>query len=134
LLRVAYHDETAGQDLDVIGVASDRFSPAFYVGIERLGVLEIAAAGENHFRGLAGELTAGIGGPGLDDDRPALDRPGDVQRAAYRQELAFVVDHMHAVGVEIDALLDIADEGVFGPAVPEAGHDIVELAGAPVAL
>ena len=38
------------------------------------------------------------------------------------------------LGVEIDAALDIADKGVLGPAVPQPGHDIEELAGAAVAL
>ena len=45
-----------------------------------------------------------------------------------------MVEHMHPLGVEIDAVLDIADEGVVGPAVPEAGHDIEELARAAIAL
>ena len=31
-------------------------------------------------------------------------------------------------------LLDIADEGVVGPAVPQPGDDIEELAGAAIAL
>ena len=38
------------------------------------------------------------------------------------------------LGIEIDAVLDVADEGVVGPAVPEAGDDVEELAGAAVAL
>ena len=38
------------------------------------------------------------------------------------------------LGIEIDAALDVADEGVVGPAVPQAGHDVVELARAAIAL
>ena len=38
------------------------------------------------------------------------------------------------VGVEVDAALDVAHEGVVGPAVPQAGDDVVELARAAVAL
>ena len=53
---------------------------------------------------------------------------------AHRQELALVVEHVHAFGIEIDALLDVADEGVVGQAVPQPGHDVEELAGAAVAL
>ena len=37
-------------------------------------------------------------------------------------------------GSKIDAALDVADEGVVGPAVPQAGHHVVELARAAIAL
>ena len=91
--------------------------------------------GEDHLGGLGGELAAGIRGAGLHDDRPALDRPRDVERAAHREILALVVRARAAsLGIEIDAALDIADEGVVGPAVPQPGHDVEELARAAVAL
>ncbi len=118
----------------MIGVAPDPFRALPDVGVIELRVGELAAAGKDHLRGFGGELAAGIGGSGLDDDRPALDRPRDIERAAHRQELALVVEHMHPLRVEINAVLDIADKGVVGPAVPEAGHDIEELAGTAVAL
>ena len=41
---------------------------------------------------------------------------------------------MELLGIEIDAGVDVADEGVIGPAVPEPGDDIEELAGAAIAL
>src|ERR1700730_18396496 len=131
---LADHHEGAGEDLDVIGVAPELLGAALDIGVVMPRVGELAAAGKDHLRGLGGELAAGIGGARLDDDRPALDRPGDIERAAHRQELALVVEHMHPLRVEIKAGLDIADKGVLGPAVPEAGHDIEELAGAAVAL
>ena len=56
---------------------------ALHVGIEAAAVGEIAAAGEHHLGGLGGELPAGVGGAGLHDHRPALDRPGDVERPAH---------------------------------------------------
>ena len=37
---------------------------------------------------------------------------------------------MEFVGVEIDPLLHVADEGVVGPGIPQAGDHIEELAGA----
>jgi hypothetical protein len=132
--RVADDHQAPGQDLDVIGVAAGRLAAAFDVGIEALGVREIAAAGEDHLGRLAGKLAAGVRRASLDDDGPALDRPGDVERPAHREELALVVESVHAGRIEIDAAFDVADKGVFGEAVPEAGDDIVELAGAAVAL
>src|SRR6516225_9216892 len=36
--------------------------------------------------------------------------------------------------VEIDPALDVADEGIVGPAVPEPGDDVEELASAAIAL
>jgi hypothetical protein len=80
---LADDDESAGQDLDVIGVAPDPRSTTSDIGVVMPRVGELAATGKDHLRGLGGELPAGIGGAGLDDDRPALDRPGDVQRAAH---------------------------------------------------
>src|SRR6266446_3718457 len=95
---LADDDEGAGQDFDVIGVPPDLFRPSSDIGVVALGIGELAAAGKDHLRGFGGELTAGIRGAGLDDDRPALDRPGDVEGAAHRQELALVVEQMQPLG------------------------------------
>jgi hypothetical protein len=47
---------------------------------------------------------------------------------------ALVIEHMHLVGIHEDAALDVADEGVVGEGIPQAGDDVVELARALVAL
>jgi len=39
-----------------------------------------------------------------------------------------VVEDVQALRVEIDAVFDIADKGVVGPAVPQPGYDIEKLA------
>ena len=90
--------------------------------------------GEHGLRGLGRELAPGLGRAGLHDDRPALDRPRDVERTAHGKKLALVIEHMQLVGVEKDAVLDVADEGVVGPAVPQSRHHVVELARAAIAL
>src|SRR5215831_13062048 len=41
---------------------------------------------------------------------------------------------MHALGIEINAACDVAGERVIGEAVPEASDNVVELAGAVIAL
>ncbi len=131
---VADDDECPGHDLHMLGVAPKPLHPSSDIGIKRLRVGEIAAAGKDHLGSLGGELAPGVRRAGLDDDRPALDRPRDVQRAAHRQEFALVVEDVQPLGIEIDAVFDIADKGVLGPAVPQPGHDIEEFAGAPIAL
>ena len=118
----------------MVGVAADPRRAALHVGVERAARLDRPAGGEHHLGGLGGELAAGIGGAGLHDHRPALDRPGDVERALHLQILAVVVQHMELGGIEIDAALDVADEGVVGPRIPQAGDDVVVLARAGVAL
>ena len=45
-----------------------------------------------------------------------------------------MVEHVQPLGIEIDAVFDIADEGVVGPAVPQAGDDIEKFTRAAVAL
>ncbi len=86
----------------VAGAAELRHA-ALDVGVEALALGEVALRGEHHLGGLGRELAAGLRGAGLHDDRPALDRPGDVERPAHREILALVVQHMQLVGVEIDA-------------------------------
>ena len=132
LLRLGHgfadDDQRAGQDFQVVAVAAERLHAAFDVGVEALRVGHRAAGGEHHFGGFGGDLPAGFRRAGLDDDRPALDGTGDVERAADREMGALVVQDVHAVRVEVDAVFDVADEGIVGPAVPQAGHDVVELA------
>ena len=45
-----------------------------------------------------------------------------------------MVEHVHAVGIEINAFLDITHKSVLGKTVPQTGHDVEELAGAAIAL
>ena len=60
--------------------------------------------------------------------------PRDVERAAHREMLALVVEHMQFGGVEIEPAFGVADEGVVGKAVPQAGHHIVEFPRPVIAL
>ena len=85
--RVADHDEGAGQDLHVVGIAAEPWPPGPSRRHRSAGRLDRPAGGEDHLGGLGGELAAGLGGAGLHDHRPALHRPRDVQRAAHRQIL-----------------------------------------------
>ena len=118
----------------MVARAADLLHAALHVGVELAPGREVALRREHGFGGLGGELAAGLGGARLHDHRPALDRPRDVERAAHREIFSLVAEHVHLVGIEEDAALDVADEGVVGPGVPQAGHHVVELARAPVAL
>ena len=131
---IADDDEAAGKDFQMVARASGFFRPAFHVGIKLLPHSEARLRSEHRFRRFGRKLAAGFRGAGLDDDRPTLDGPRDVQRAAHRQVFAPVVEHMQLVGIEIKAVFDIADERIIGPAVPQTGHDIVKLARASVTL
>ena len=90
--------------------------------------------GEDHLGRFGRQLPPRLRGAGLDDDRPALHRPRDVERPAHREMLALVVEHMQLRRIEIEPALGVADEGVVGKAVPQAGDDIVEFARAAIAL
>ena len=72
--------ESAGKDFAVIRRASRRGHPRLHILIKLSGFLDRSAAPEYDFGGFGGELPSRIGCAGLDDDRPALDRPSDVQR------------------------------------------------------
>ncbi len=45
-----------------------------------------------------------------------------------------MIEGVQACGVKKDAVVDVADKGVIGPAVPQPGHDIEKFAGPAVAL
>src|SRR5580698_6177892 len=101
------------QDLEMIGGSSRRGHPRFHVPIKAAGFLNGAAAAEYHFGGLGGELPPGLGGSGLDDDRPALDRPSDIQRPTHRQMLTFVVEDMHFLRLEENAARLVAQPRII---------------------
>ncbi len=90
--------------------------------------------GEDDIRDRRRQRPAGLGGPGLDDDGPALRRPGDVQRPGHREVPAPVVEPVQLVVVEVDPGRLVVAERVVVEAVPQAGHHLVELRGPPVAL
>ena len=127
-------DQDAGQDLHMVGIASDAFHPALHIGVEALTLGQRALSGKHHLRGFGCELPARLRRAGLHDERPALHRTGDVQRPAHGEEFAAMVQGVEPVGIEELPRPDIPREGVVGPAVPQAGHYIVILAGPAVTL
>jgi hypothetical protein len=122
LHRVAHHHEAGRQDLEVVGVAPDLHHAAAHVLGEAAPVLDASRRAEDHLGGLGGELAPRLGGAGLHDHRPALDRPGDVEGSAHREVGPAMVEHVHPVGVEEDPALDVAQEGIVGERVPQALH------------
>ncbi len=81
---------------------------------------EVALRREHRFRCFRRELPAGLRRSGLHDHKPALDRPRDIERSSHGKISTLVIEHMHFRWVEENAMLNIADEGVIGPAVPQA--------------
>src|SRR5580692_12822111 len=57
----------------------------------------------------------------------ALRRPRHIERAAHREMLSLVVQHMQLGGVEIAPGDAVADERVVVPTVPQPAHDLDEL-------
>src|SRR5262249_46432433 len=98
--RVADNDEAAGKNFQMVARASNLLRARFHVGIELSSGGEARLSREYGFRCFRRKLPAGIGRTGLNDDGPALDRPRDVERAAYRKVFTFVREHMQLVGIE----------------------------------
>ena len=96
----AADDERAWQDFQMIGRSAGLLRPALHVGVKALRLDKRAAAGEDDFCSLGGELAASLGGAGLDDDWPTLNRAGDIQGSAHLEEFALAIEDMHAVGIE----------------------------------
>ncbi|GJE72971.1 hypothetical protein CHKEEEPN_4532 [Methylorubrum podarium] len=133
LLGTADHDEGAGQDLQGIAGPARRRHPALHVGVELLARLQRGGGTEHHLGGLRRDLAPGLGGAGLHDHRPSLDRARDVERPLHLQEFAPVVQGVELLRIEEEALLDVAQERIVRPGIPQAGDDLEELAGPGVA-
>ena len=80
------------------------------------------------------QLAAVVRGTGLHDDRLALRRARDRERSLHLEELALVIEHVPPVRVVEAAVVLVEHEGIVVPAVPQATHDVDELARAPIAL
>jgi hypothetical protein len=118
--RVACDDEAGRQNLHVLARAAKLFHAAFHVGIKRLAGGEVALRREHRFGSFRRQLPADLRRSGLHEHRPALGRPGDIERSSHRETFTLVIEHMHFRWLEENAMLDIADEGVIGPAVSQA--------------
>ena len=118
----------------MLGRAAGLRHAGFHVGIEFAPGGDVARRGKDRLGGFGRELAAGIGGAGLNDDRPALDRAGDIERPAHRQIRALVIEYVQLIGIEKETARRVTDESVVGPRIPQPGHHVVELAGAAIAL
>ena len=117
----------------MIGIASYRRRPPFDVVVIGFAAFQRRFRSKYGFGGFGSELAARVRGTGLEDDRPALNRTGDVKRPGDREMLALVVQRTHPGGVEIDALCCVHNEGIVGETVPQPGHNVMKLAGAVIA-
>ncbi|MPM91555.1 hypothetical protein SDC9_138686 [bioreactor metagenome] len=107
---------------------------ALDVGIEGLGLVEGLVRHEDDLGGACGQIAPILGCSRLHDHRPALRRARHVQRPAHLEVAALVVDGVQLVGVEIDAAVGIAHEGVLLPTVPQALDYVMELGRATIAV
>src|ERR1700756_3200068 len=94
LLALADHDRDAGGDLQIVRMAPELAHPLLQITIERDCAVEIAARAEHHLGIFGGEISACVGGAGLNDDRAALRRPLEIEHAVHGEVLAAVIDQM----------------------------------------
>jgi hypothetical protein len=94
--RIPDYHQRAWQNLQQIRRSAESLHARFHVGIKLPAFSKRARAAENDLCGFGCELTTCVGSSGLNDDRPALDRPRDIERAADLEKLAFVVERMYA--------------------------------------
>ena len=130
--RFADDDECCGQNFQMIWISPDLRHPYLHIGIEALAANEIRFCCKDNLGRFSGEQTPRFRGPGLENDRPSLDRASNVKRTANRKMRPFVIEHMHPVKVEIDSALPVPNDGILGKAVPQSGHHIIEFAGAQI--
>src|ERR1700730_361173 len=126
--------EATGEDLQMVARAAKLFRPAFHIGIELAACGEVRLRRENSLGRLGGKLASCIGGASLDDHRPALDWARDVERAADREIPALMVEHVQLVRIEINPIVDVANEGIICPAVPQTRDHVIEFTRASITI
>src|SRR5271154_4529468 len=126
--------ESARKDFAVIGRASRAGRTGLHILEKLSGFLDCSAAPEYDFGGFSGELASHIGRAGLDDDRPALDWPRDVQRTPHRQMLALMIENVHLVRIEEDATRLVSPPRIVRPTVPKTSNNSMEFPRPPVAF
>ena len=127
---------SARHDLQLVRVAAVLRHPALHVGIVFLRAAASRAAGVNTTSAVraASSVLPCSDAPACTITGWPCGERGDVQRAAHREMLALVVEHVHLRLVEEDAARLVAHEGVVLPAVPQPADHLDELRGALVAL
>ena len=124
LVRVADDRGDAGQDEQLAGVATKALRPDLDVGIIGLACLFILGMGEDDLGPLRREVAAFVRRAGLENDRLALRRAFDVERAAHLEEFTLMIEPVQPVGVdELPARL-VPDMGAVFPTVPQPLHHV----------
>ena len=118
----------------MLGIAADLLHAALDVRIELLAVRRGPPPVKTASAVSAASCPPSSGRAGLHDQRPALDRAGDVERPAHGQIFSLVIEHVHFRRVEIKPRLDVAHEGVVGEGIPQARDHVIEFARPLVAL
>lgn len=103
---------------DFLAWASMSDDAVLELAIENPGILEWTAIGEDRIGVLAGQPDTGIGRTCLKDDWLALPRTTDIQRPFDTEEAAVMIETVHLRGINIDALLAVAHEGIVAPGIP----------------
>src|SRR5882724_106811 len=134
LFAFADHHGNPRRDLQVVRPAAKLDHALLEVAIERLRRRERAARSENNFGELGSEITAGVGRSRLDDDRPSLRRPFNVESALHGEILALVVQRMELLRQEAQARVLVVDKRVILPCIPERLDNLDEFAGLRVTI
>ena len=92
--------------------------------LERLQIFDAASRSKHHLCRFRCKLAACIGCTSLHDQRPALYRPRDIERATHIEELTLMIECVQPIRIKEDTAVLVANEGVVGPAVPEPGDHV----------
>jgi hypothetical protein len=131
--RAADEERDARHDLQAVGLAPVFRQAALEVVVIGLRRGHLEMGGIDHVGALRRDLHPLLRGTRLHQDRAALRRALDGQRALDLEVLSLVEERVHLRLVEQDAAGLVEDAGILLPAVPEALHHLHELGRALVA-
>ncbi len=106
----------------------------FDVAIELLSRAFLYVRREHCFGVARRERLAGIGRTGLDQHRPTLRTPGQIERPGHFEVRTLVGDLLDAILIDEDTALAIIDDSIVAPTVPQRLHHSDEFLADVVAL
>ena len=119
LLSARADDERqSGENFQAVRFAAELRHAALQVIVEAAALFDSRIGREDNLRGLRREIPARVRGSGLDQHRPSLRCPRNVESPMDIEELAMVIEYMELRQIEVPPLRPIMHEGIILPAVP----------------
>ena len=117
---------TPGRIVTLIGIAAEAANALLEAGIGDFRLLEVLHHREHNIGGAGREVLTSLGAAGLEHQRLTLRTAAGVEGTLDGKVRTFVVERLDLAFVKELAGLEIGNDGLVAPAIPQAAHHIDE--------